>query len=126
MNNISFSRATKKKASIRLQCVESTFYKGESIFVQSQASYPTAGNLLERVGEKKRANEDCERKPKRQRRRGVDVTEFSREKSENDSKICKEELHLKARETEKGKEKQAQMVNSQKPNLIPGFLFSAS
>ena len=40
--------------------------------------------------------------------------------------ICKEELHLKARETEKGKEKQAQMVNSQKPNLIPGFLFSAS
>ena len=34
---------------------------------------------LERLGETKRkANEDCERKAKRQRRSGADVTEFPR------------------------------------------------
>ncbi|XP_029180213.2 uncharacterized protein [Acropora muricata] len=69
---------------------------------------------LERVGAtKKRANEDCERKPKRQRRSGADVTEFIREKSEKELKIRKEELALKAKEIENEKEKHAQMFQSQ-------------
>ena len=56
---------------------------------------------LERLGETKRkANEDCERKAKRQRRSGADVTEFPREKSEKELKIREEELTLKAREVE--------------------------
>ena len=46
---------------------------------------------LERVGAtKKRADEDCERKPKRQRRSGANVTEFLREKSEKELKIREE------------------------------------
>ena len=69
---------------------------------------------LERVGEtKKRANEDCERKAKRQRRSGADVTEFLREKSEKELKIREEELALKAREVENEKEKHAQMFKTQ-------------
>ena len=56
---------------------------------------------LERLGETKRkANEDCERKAKRQQRSGADVTEFPREKSEKELKIREEELTLKAREVE--------------------------
>ena len=48
---------------------------------------------LERLGETKRkANEDCERKAKRQQRSGADVTEFPREKSEKELKIREEEL----------------------------------
>ena len=58
---------------------------------------------LERVGAtKKRANEDCERKPKSQCRSGADVTEFLREKSKKELKIRKEELALKAKEGEAG------------------------
>ena len=69
---------------------------------------------LERLGETKRkANEDCERKAKRQQRSGADVTEFPREKSEKELKIREEELALKAREVENGKEKQAQMFKTQ-------------
>ena len=50
---------------------------------------------LERLGETKRkANEDCERKGKRQQRSGADVTEFPREKSEKELKIREEELAL--------------------------------
>ena len=50
---------------------------------------------LERLGETKRkANEDCERKAKRQQRSGADVTEFPREKSEKELKIREEELAL--------------------------------
>ena len=57
--------------------------------------------VLERLGEtKKKANEDCERKAKRQQRSEADVTEFSREKSEKELKIHEEELTLKAREVE--------------------------
>ena len=48
---------------------------------------------LERLSETKRkANEDCERKAKRQQRSGADVTEFPREKSEKELKIREEEL----------------------------------
>ena len=48
---------------------------------------------LERLGETKRkTNEDCERKAKRQQRSGADVTEFPREKSEKELKIREEEL----------------------------------
>ena len=55
---------------------------------------------LERLGEtKKKANEDCERKAKRQQRSEADVTELSR-KSEKELKIHEEELTLKAREVE--------------------------
>ena len=54
-----------------------------------------------------------ERKAKRQRRSGADVTEFPREKSEKELKIREEELALKAREVENGKEKQAQMFKTQ-------------
>ena len=61
----------------------------------------------------KRANEDCERKPKRQRRSGADVTEYLREKSEKELKIREEELALKAKEIENEKKKQAQMFQSQ-------------
>ena len=50
---------------------------------------------LERLSETKiKANEDSERKVKRQRRSGADVTEFPREKSENELKIREEELAL--------------------------------
>ena len=50
---------------------------------------------LERLGEfKRKANEDCERKAKRQRRSRADVTEFPREKSEKELKIREEELAL--------------------------------
>ena len=56
---------------------------------------------LERLGEtKKKDNEDCERKAKRQQRSEADVTELSREKSEKELKIHEEELTLKAREVE--------------------------
>ena len=69
---------------------------------------------LERLGETKRkANEDCERKAKRQRRSGADVTEFPREKSQKELKIREEELTLKAREVENEKEKEAQMFKNQ-------------
>ena len=69
---------------------------------------------LERLGETKRkANEDCERKAKRQQRSGADVTEFPREKSEKELKIREEELALKAREVENEKEKQTQMFKNQ-------------
>ena len=69
---------------------------------------------LERLGDTKRkANEDCERKAKRQQRSGADVTEFPREKSEKELKIREEELALYAREVENEKEKQAQMFKTQ-------------
>ena len=68
---------------------------------------------LERLGETKNANEDCERKAKRQQRSGADVTEFPREKSEKELKIREEELTLKAREVENEKEKEAQMFKNQ-------------
>ena len=69
---------------------------------------------MERVGTtKERANEDCERKPKRERRSGADVTEFLREKSEKELKIREEELILQAKEIENKKQKQAQMFQSQ-------------
>ena len=69
---------------------------------------------LERLGETKRkANEDCERKAKRQQRSGADVTEFPREKSEKELKIREEELTLYAREVENEKKKQAQMFKTQ-------------
>ena len=68
---------------------------------------------LERLGETKRkANEDCERKAKRQQRSGADVTEFPREKSEKELKIREEELTLKAREVENEREKQAQIFKN--------------
>ena len=68
---------------------------------------------LERLSETKRkANEDCERKVKRQQRSGADVTEFPREKSEKELKIREEELALYAREVENEKEKQAQMLKT--------------
>ena len=64
---------------------------------------------LERLVETKRkANEDCERKAKRQQRSGADVTEFPREKSEGErSSPCTQEK-LKTK-----KEKQAQMFKTQ-------------
>ena len=69
---------------------------------------------MERFGETKRkANEDCERKGKRQQRSGADVTEFPREKSEKELKIREEELALYAREVENEIEKQAQMFKTQ-------------
>ena len=50
---------------------------------------------LERLSETKiKANKDCERKVKRQRRSGADATEFPREKSGNELKIREEELAL--------------------------------
>ena len=56
---------------------------------------------LERLGETERkANEDRERKAKRQQRSGADVTEFPREKSEKELKIRQEELALNVREVE--------------------------
>ena len=68
---------------------------------------------LERLGETKRkANEDCERKAKRQRRSRADVTEFPRETSEKELKIREEEFTLKAREVENEKEKQAQIFKN--------------
>ena len=68
---------------------------------------------LERLSETKRkANEDCERKAKRQRRSRADVTEFPRENSEKELKIREEELTLKAREVENEKEKQAQIFKN--------------
>ena len=56
---------------------------------------------LEWLGETERkANEDCERKAKRQQRSGADVTEFPRENSEKELKIRQEELALNVREVE--------------------------
>ncbi|PFX13051.1 hypothetical protein AWC38_SpisGene22906 [Stylophora pistillata] len=81
----------------------------------------TRFQAVERVGEtKRRANEDCERKAKRQRRSGADVNEFLREKSEEELKIREEELKireeelaLKAIEVENEKEKQAHMFKTE-------------
>lgn len=85
-----------------------------SVETDRKKAEETRFQALERVGEtKRRANEDCERKAKRQRRSGADVAEFLREKSEEELKIREEELALKAIEVENEKEKQAQMFKTQ-------------
>ena len=73
----------------------------------------TRFQALEKVGETRRANEDCERKAKTHPRSGADVAEFLREKLEEELKIREEELALKAIEAENEKEKQSHMFKTQ-------------
>ncbi|PFX24520.1 hypothetical protein AWC38_SpisGene10875 [Stylophora pistillata] len=85
-----------------------------SVEIDRKRAEETRFQALEKVGEtKRRANEDCDRKAKRQRRSGADVAEFLRENSEKELKIREEELALKAKEVENEKERQAQMFKTQ-------------